>query len=218
MQRKTSKVMGRIVKGCIVTSTALFLLIGCGTLGGGGKNDDAKLPGQGGFLGLNLGSKSSEPNPGPCPRAFALYDAARFIQFTDGVEKFANVGFTGQVTGARSLCRYLDASPIHSDLDVELEFGRGPAATGDSYTYPMFVAVTRNNIGVIEKLEFPVTVNFPAGVDRVSVTERIDEIIIPRGKATTSGSNFEIIIGFVVNEQQRDFNINGKRFRPSVGQ
>lgn len=167
---------------------------------------------------LQIG-EAAESNPGPCPRAFALYDASRIVEFRDNAERFANVGFTGEFEKVRSLCRYYGANPIEGDLELDISFGRGPAAAGQSTaTYEYFVAVTRKNIGVINKKTFPIQVTFPAGSDRVTVTERVDRITIPRAKEGTSGENFEIIVGFELTEAQRAFNAEGKRFRVSAGQ
>lgn len=162
--------------------------------------------------------EGAERNPGPCPRAFALYDASRYIEFKDNVESYANVGFTGEVDRVRSLCRYVGERPINADLELEFSFGRGPAAESTSNTYEYFVAVTRKNIGVINKQTFPLRVDFPEGADRVKITDTIDRIIIPRAEETTSGENFEIIVGFNVTPEQRAFNAAGKRFRVSAGQ
>ena len=162
--------------------------------------------------------QAAEPNPGPCPRAFALYDASRLVQIAgDGTEKFGNVGFTGEIDNVRSLCRYFADRPISADLNMKFSFVRGPAAEGETMTYNYFVAVTRKNIDVIEKSVFPLTVTFPPGQDRVTVRQKIDEIIIPRANDTTSGENFEIVVGFVVTPEQRAFNADGKRFRVSAG-
>lgn len=160
--------------------------------------------------------EAAERNPGACPRAFALYDAERIVEFR-GSESFANVGFTGEIGKIRSLCRYYGNQPIVADLEIDMEFGRGPAATQNAATYEYFVAVTRKNIAVIEKEVFPIQVTFPAGVDRVSVTEKVDRISIPRANEDTSGANFEIIVGFVITPEQRAFNADGKRFRVNVG-
>ena len=165
----------------------------------------------------NLLGGQTERNPGPCPRAFALYDASRIVNF-EGAEKFSNVGFTAEIVKVKSLCRYWGDRPIIANVEFEFEAGRGPAATNSSHDYNMFVAVTRKNLGVIDKLEFPVNVKFPEGADRVYVKDEINRIEIPRASEGTSGVNFEIVIGYVVNEQQRSFNAQGKRFRPSVGQ
>jgi len=167
---------------------------------------------------FNVG-EAGERNPGPCPRAFSIYDASRIVEIKgDGAERYSNVGFTGEVEKVRSLCRYYADRPIVGDLEVEFALGRGPAAVGDTATYEYFVAVTRRNIDVIERQSYPLTVTFEPGQDRVYVTETIDEILIPRANDTTSGVNFEIIVGFEVTPEQRAFNLDGKRFRVSAGQ
>ena len=166
---------------------------------------------------LKLGD-AGERNPGPCPRAFALYDASRLVELRgDGAERFANVGFTGEIDQVRSLCRYYSDRPIVGDLTIDFDLGRGPAATESTATYEYFVAVTRKNVDVIERKSFPLQVTFPEGQDRVRVTETIDSIVIPRGDDQTSGENFEIIVGFEVTEAQRAFNVDGKRFRVNAG-
>lgn len=160
--------------------------------------------------------QAKSANPGPCPRAFALYEASRMVEIK-GSESFSNVGFTAEMNEVRSLCRYFGGSPISVDLEVDMAFGRGPMAQGATHTYNYFVAVTRKNIAVIEKEYFPVTVTFPPGVNVMQTTERLEGISIPRAKETTSGANFEVITGFEVTQAQKEFNEAGKRFRVSAG-
>lgn len=167
---------------------------------------------------LQIG-EAAERNEGPCPRAFALYDAARIVEFRGGEQRFANVGFTGEIAKVESLCRYVRDNPITGDIDITFNLGRGPAAEGQSEAvYQYWVAVTRKNIAVIEKQTFPLVVTFPEGQDRVRVQETIDEFVIPRATDTTSGENFEIIVGFEVTPEQRAFNADGRRFRVDAGQ
>ena len=161
--------------------------------------------------------EAAEKNPGPCPEAFALYKASRLVEFR-GAEAYANVGFTAEIEKVRSLCRYVGDSPISADLTLDIAFGRGPAAQESQATYQYFVAVTRKNIDVIEKQTFPISITFPAGEDVVYATENVGEIIIPRANDTTSGANFEIIVGFELTPEQIAFNADGKRFRVSAGQ
>lgn len=161
--------------------------------------------------------EEAEKNPGPCPVAFALYEASRLVKF-HGSESYANVGFTAEINKVRSLCRYVGEQPIRADLVLDIAFGRGPAASGDTATYEYFVAITRKDIEVIEKQIFPITVTFPEGTDIVELTENVGEIIIPRANENTSGANFEIIVGFELTQEQIAFNAEGKRFRVSAGQ
>lgn len=161
--------------------------------------------------------QASEANPGPCPRAFSLYDAARIVEFA-GEERFSNVAYSGEMGKVTSLCRYVGTEPIKAGLVFDANFGIGPAAQSRTHTYRYFVAVTRKNIDVINKQYYPITVTFPEGADRVVVTEKVAEITIPRANETTSGENFEIIIGFDLTPNQAAFNADGKRFRPNAGQ
>lgn len=169
-------------------------------------------------VGERLGDR--EPNPGPCPNALALYDAHRLVEIKGEDLVYENVGFTGEILNVVSRCRYTDrdASPIDMELGLRLGFGRGPAAEGATRTYDMFVAVTGFDSVVIEKQTFPVTVEFPAGRDRVEVEQVFDPIRIPRAEADTSGVNFEVLVGFELSEEQLEFNRSGLRFRVDAGQ
>lgn len=157
-------------------------------------------------------------NSGPCPFVKSLYDAARYVEFKDNREASANVAFTGEVQGVSAGCEYKDANPIKVTMQVLFELGRGPQAQGRAKTYRYWIAVTDRNREVLAKEFFDLPVTFPEGEDRVYVTEDIAEINIPRATATTSGSNFEVLVGFDVTPQMAEFNRQGKRFRLNVGQ
>lgn len=161
-----------------------------------------------------------EPNPGPCPNALALYDAHRLVEMNGQALDYDNVGFTGEIRNIVSRCRYTDQriSPIDMEVAVRLAFGRGPAAAASEKTYELFVAVTRTDSAVIERQVFPITVRFEPGQDRVEVIEEFSPITIPRADATTSGANFEVLLGFELTEDQLQFNRDGLRFRVSAGQ
>lgn len=157
-------------------------------------------------------------NAGPCPFVKSLYDAARYVEFKDNREASANVGFSGEIQGISAGCQYKDDQPIHVSMEVLFEMGKGPQAAGRQKTYRYWVAVTDRNRTVLAKETFELPVTFPEGADRVYVTENIGDITIPRAGLTTSGSNFEVLIGFEVTPQMAAFNREGKRFRLNVGQ
>ena len=157
-------------------------------------------------------------NAGPCPFVKSLYDAARYVEFKDGREASANVGFSGEIQGISAGCSYKDDDPIEVTMEVLFEMGKGPQADGRSKTYRYWVAVTDRNRTVLAKETFDLPVTFPEGEERVYVTENIGSITIPRASITTSGSNFEVLIGFEVTPEMAAFNRDGKRFRVNVGQ
>jgi hypothetical protein len=165
-------------------------------------------------------SKASLPalrNAGPCPFVKVLYDAARYTEFKEGREASAAVGYTGEIQGVSAGCEYKADEPIKVTMEILFQMGRGPQADGASKTYRYWVAVTRRNEAVIAKQYFDLPVNFTAGQDRIYVTDKIGQITIPRAKATTSGANFEVLVGFDVTPEMAAFNRDGKRFRVNAG-
>jgi len=156
-------------------------------------------------------------NAGPCPFVKTLYDAARYVEFKEGREASANVAFSGEIQGISAGCQYKDDEPIEVAMEVLFELGRGPQAEGRAKTYRYWVAVTDRNRSVLAKEFFELPVTFKEGEDRVYVREQLNRIVIPRAELTTSGSNFEILIGFEVTPQMAAFNREGKRFRLNVG-
>lgn len=154
-------------------------------------------------------------NAGPCPYVKVLYDAARYIEFEGGREASAAVGYTGEIQGISAGCEYKDSDPIEVRMEMLFEFGKGPQAQGDSKTYSYWVAVTDRNKAVIAKQHFSLPIKFD-GKDRIYRTEQINRIVIPRAAMTTSGANFEVLVGFDVTPQMAQFNRDGKRFRVNV--
>ncbi|HEX7943505.1 MAG TPA: Tat pathway signal sequence domain protein [Phenylobacterium sp.] len=157
-------------------------------------------------------------NAGPCPFVKSLYDAARYVEFKENREASANVAYSGEIQGISAGCQYKDDKPIEVTMQVLFELGKGPQATGRQKTYHYWVAVTDRNKAVIAKQEFDLPINFPEGQDRVYITETLNQIVIPRATVATSGSNFEILVGFDVTPAMAAFNRDGKRFRLNVGQ
>ncbi len=173
---------------------------------------------QPGALSRLFGADANTANAGPCPLLGVLYDASRLVEFKGAEERYANVAYTGEMRGVRGLCRYTGANPIEMSLEIDMAFGKGPAAEGSSRTYRYWVAVTRANMAPIEKQYFDLTVNFPREQDRMAGSEVIRRVVIPRANDTVSGANFEILVGFELTPEQIAFNRAGKRFRVDVGQ
>lgn len=155
-------------------------------------------------------------NAGPCPFVKTLYDAGRYVEFKDDRVASSNVGFTGEIQGISAGCEYKEDQPITVRMEVLFELGKGPQAVGSSKTYRYWIAVTDRNREVIAKQTFDLPVSFAPGQDRLYKTEEIKSLVIPRGSATTSGANFEVLVGFEVTPQMADFNREGKRFRLNV--
>ena len=156
-------------------------------------------------------------NAGPCPFVKVLYDAGRYHEFKDDRESASAVMYTGEIQGISAGCEYRDDDPIEVRVELLFSLGKGPQATSDQKTYRYWVAVTDRNRAVIAKEWFDLPVQFD-GQDRVNVRDTLEGIVIPRAAVTTSGSNFEVLIGFEVTPQMAAFNREGKRFRVTAGQ
>ena len=152
---------------------------------------------------------------GPCPYVKILYDAARYVELTGDRVSASNVGYTGEIEGLTSDCAYQDDEPITVYTRVLFNLGRGPQAQGEGRTYRYWIAVTERNKAVLAKEYFDLPVSFD-GAPTTSVTHD-QVIVIPRAEATTSGDNFEILVGFDVTPQMAEFNRTGSRFRVNAG-
>ena len=187
----------------------------------GGVNEDARAARQQrepNFFDRMIGN-DQRPNVGPCPLMGVLYDTARVVKFNQpNAQRYANIEFTGEMQGVHGLCRYVGSDPIRMNMEIEMAFGRGPAATSDRQTYRYWVAVTRRGRAPIEKVYFDVDVRFPRGEQVVTHREQIDEIVIPRANEEISGENFEILVGFDLTPEQLQFNRDGRRFRIDAGE
>lgn len=155
------------------------------------------------------------PNAGPCPFVKVLYDAARYVELEGGRAAVANVGYTGEIEGVSADCEYREDDPIRLDMDILFRLGRGPQATDDQRTYRYWVAVTERNSAVLAKEYFDLPVRFDG--ERTAAVNEQRTIIIPRADISTSGGNFEVLIGFEVTPEMAEFNRSGSRFRVNAG-
>lgn len=185
--------------------------------GGVNPDEQRRAPGAPNVFERMLG-QDDRPNVGPCPLMGVLYDNARVVDFAQpNNQRYANIEFTGEMQGINGLCRYVEANPITMSINIDMAFGRGPAATADRQTYRYWVAVTRRGRAPIEKAYFDVDVRWNRGESVVTRREEIEHIVIPRANADTSGENFEVLVGFELTPEQVEFNRDGRRFRIDAG-
>lgn len=151
-------------------------------------------------------------NAGPCPYVKVLYDASRYVELKAAAGDTQKVGFTGEIQNVQANCQYKGDEPIAVQMQVNFQLGRGPEAQGSSKTYKYWVAVTKRNDSVLAKTDFDLNVLFPAGADRVAVSDRLQGITIPRHDAKVSGQQFEILVGFDVTPEMADMTRDRVRY------
>ncbi len=157
----------------------------------------------------------ARPNAGPCPFVKILYDAARYVELEGGRASTSAVGYTGEIEGVTAGCSYQADEPITVQTNILFNLGRGPQAPDDRRTYRYWIAVTERNQAVLAKEYFDLPVDFEG--QRTASVEEGQTIVIPRAEATTSGGNFEVLIGFDVTPEMAEFNRSGSRFRINAG-
>ena len=121
-----------------------------------------------------------ERNPAPCPNVVILTDAARIVEFDGEEETLENVAFTGEMKDVSLACRYFSDKPIDAAVKLEMAFGRGPKAEAREAEFTYFVAVTRKDLELIEKVEYTIPVKFDSKSNIKTISQNFDEIIIPR--------------------------------------
>jgi len=165
---------------------------------------------------IGTNALDNRQNAGPCPTVGALYDAGRIVKFDGGSNTYGNITYTGEVTGVRLYCRYVDDSPLLAEVEIGFAFGKGPKAVERRHDYNYFVTVMRRDRRVLAKEVFTVRANFKDDVV-ASAAELIGRIEIPRLDDSISGGNFEVLVGFELTDEQLAFNQNGQRFRLDAG-
>jgi hypothetical protein len=190
---------------------------GGGGASGGGDDAAAQAKKDAEWNTTNQLDLPGKKNAGPCPYVKVLWDAARYVELKDNRESYDAVGYTGEIQNLSSGCSYTGALPIKVAMELLFEFGRGPQATSASKDYTYWVAVTDKDNAVLDKQYFTVHAVFPAGQDRVTMTDHLDGISIPRANSNVSGGNFEVLVGFDVTPEMAAFNQAGKRFKVNAG-
>ena len=163
-------------------------------------------------------SLDSRQNAGACPPIGSIYDASRIVEFRDGSDElYTDIRYTAEITDVRGFCRYTGANPLTAEIEVDFAFGKGPLADANTHDFDYWVAVTRRNGKVLAKEFYTVTAKFDGNSPLDGATQNIQRITIPRADETIAGSNFEILVGFDLTEQELAFNRAGKRFRMDAG-
>jgi len=155
-------------------------------------------------------SAFNSPPPPPCPRASILSDAAQMVAFRDGAGRdITDVAFEAEVSSISGSCEYREKGAlVDMNIIVTLGVTRGPGwVQGQAKKLTYFVTVVdRLSQQVLNKAEFELPVNFPAGRSRLSTgeNEQIGQRIPLRPGRT--GADYEVIIGLQLTQEQLEFN------------
>ncbi len=148
----------------------------------------------------------SPPDPGPCPKASIVADAARMTQFRPGPgQDLIDIQFDAEISRLDSSCAYNRAGDtITAVTSVRIIAARGPASNTTAGTMNFFVAVADSGQRVLARERFSSDFTLQRSQRRAGIVEEIEELIpLAPGQ---SGANFEILIGFELTNDQLEYN------------
>ena len=125
-------------------------------------------------------------NAGPCPYVKVLYDAARYVEFKDDSERLDAASATpARSRTCTSACEYkADRADPGAGAACCSSFGRGPQARGLAQDLPLLGRGHRPQPRACSTSSTSTCRStFPPAQDRVTMTDDIDGIIIPRADA-----------------------------------
>lgn len=167
-------------------------------------------------LGLSGCNSMLEQQKGPCPFVKIPTLLAQVTQFGGGQARDAtNVVFQSRIVDVASACEYSDAKyatvkstptgreTMEVQLKIKFSTQRGPLAQGQTVSAKYLVAVTDLRDNIINRGEFPVQLKLGAGGQVLSTEEEAWMLFKVTDK---SGSAFRIYTGFVLDQDQLDFN------------
>ena len=151
-----------------------------------------------------VGCTKSGP-PKPCPRVGVLTDAQRLVRFNPGTGRdLTDVRYEAEIGVRRGTCEYKKKdSELDIDMAVEIQAVRAPNA-GAKGEFEYFVAITDRTQRILAKQVFSAAIAFEGDRRSGTTLEELTETI-PL-KAGQLGTEFEILVGFQLSEEELDYN------------
>lgn len=159
---------------------------------------------------------TKKKEPPPCPPIYILSDAKSVTKYRPGPGRdLTDVDVDAEIVGWNGDCAYkekkdkADGWNVNVDLQVSIEAKRGPANVGRKAELTYFVAIPAFYPKDEAKAEFPVTIEFPEGVNSVRHVDEPVHLTIPV-KQKDLIDNYEIYLGFQTTAAELEHNRSGK--------
>ena len=138
--------------------------------------------------------------PKSCPRVSLLNEAAKMTLYRPGPGRdLTDVRFEARVHDVNWGCKFND-NRMRVEAMIDIVAQKGPAFEGDRANVPFFVAIIDKAQNIIAKEQFQSDIEFRDGRRRAGVREEIEQTVFLKEKE--SGTDYEIIVGLQLNEQQ----------------
>jgi len=141
-----------------------------------------------------------EPDSRACPSIFKMREAARTVQFRDGVGRdLTDVAVEGGIGNVQLVCRY-EENELTIAIGIEVLAQRGPASQSNEVRLPIFVAVLDQSRRVIAKEVFDSILAFNEGSRRTAKLEEYETHI--RLQDRLAGESYQFVVGFQLTADQ----------------
>ncbi len=146
----------------------------------------------------------------PCPSVGLIAGTEEVTVFSGRGSDVTDIVLKGEIERVVSECEYdIDDGIIFVNLAFRGTAELGPAATSREITVPTFIALTETSSRVLRKDVMPVTLSFPDNQRTTGFIHTVEDTKVPY-VANIDGSAYEILVGFQLTREQRDFNRRAK--------
>jgi len=154
---------------------------------------------------LSACSSSTTPQfPPVCPNSGILRDGADLTRFRGAGTDITDMVIDGRITGLGGKCLLDDSKHLRTELSVNLDLTRGPAAKSDTQDVAYFVSVSKGDT-ILDKKIFRLAASFPGNTDRARLTTDEIDLVLPIDDKT-QGNAYSILVGFQLTPAELDFN------------
>lgn len=142
----------------------------------------------------------------PCPSVGILGDTEYLTLFSGDGTDVTDIVLRAEIERVVNRCEYdIDDGIIYVDLAFRGTAEIGPAATSREITVPIFIALTELDSRVLRKDVIPMTLTFEGNQRQTSFIHTIEESKVPY-VARIDGSAYEILVGFQLTVEQKEYN------------
>lgn len=140
-----------------------------------------------------------------CPGLAIVKDAADLTRFNGRGEDITDLVLDARVVAVPATCKPGGRGIVEAEVKVTVEVARGPAAPSRRLTLPYFVAVTDPTGRLLDKQEYNLAGEFPANVDRLTVSGQPITLNLPI-TADRPSSSYRIFVGLALTPTDVAYN------------
>jgi hypothetical protein len=152
--------------------------------------------------------KKADVGAPPCPSVAVLADAAHLVVFRDGGGRdLTDVRYEAQLGPITGECIYRKKNTnvtVEMKLRIVAKLGPAAALTDRGVDLGYFVAVVDQQSKVLARKVFQTQLQFPPNQAEMGTLDELEEII--NLKQDQPGSDFNVIVGFLLDKEQVDRN------------